>query len=165
MTLAVYLLGLRRLARMTQPQWAAKCGVTRMTVYRWETDRVIPYEHELNRALAAFPVSAQERRAAHFLREQSHSRRRQATTPVDAATTPQDIVSVHRGDFLQALRKRKGWTRAQTVRALGISRSSLSRWERYQAWPPEKTMRHLASALGASGWELVAMTAPLTPSK
>ena len=156
-----YLKRLRQLRRLTQLEWADKCGVTRMTLWRWESGQSVPREYELQAALAALEVSLPGRRRAFALREEARARH------LHVSAAPREQSFVHRGDLLRALRGRRGWTQEQAAQAGGVRRHMLTRWERFEAWPSADRIHALAYALGARENELLALTnglAELWPS-
>ena len=66
---------------ITQSQLSLMAGISRMTVWRWESGAVVPHSFELDMALAAMQVSEQEKDEIYLLWEHQRitSRRRPRT--------------------------------------------------------------------------------------
>jgi DNA-binding transcriptional regulator YiaG len=59
---------------ISQSQLSLKAGISRMTVWRWESGAVVPHSFELDMALAAMQVSEQEKEELYLLWEQKRIR-------------------------------------------------------------------------------------------
>ena len=76
MVLSEYLKVLRLGSGMSRAQWAARSGVTRMTLWRWEQGKSVPHARDLQLALSALTVGAAQRERALRLREEAQEARR-----------------------------------------------------------------------------------------
>jgi transcriptional regulator with XRE-family HTH domain len=61
------------------------------------------------------------------------------------------------GELLKAMRRRRGWTLEQVALHLGVTVSTVSRWERSESWPTEEQLSRLCRMLGANEAEHAAL--------
>jgi transcriptional regulator with XRE-family HTH domain len=64
------------------------------------------------------------------------------------------------GDLWRALRQRRGLTAAEVARTLGVTRSTVTRWEQSETAPGEDRRERLLSLLGALPEDRMALTDP-----
>jgi transcriptional regulator with XRE-family HTH domain len=141
---------------------AAKAGLARSTVNRWERDTHEPRLPELMAVLDALGASKDQReqalirirapRAAQQLRQQA---------PACAGAGVQAGAWVHslggNGALLRAMRRRAGLSQQQVAEHLGVRRHTLSRWEAGEWSPPPERWDPLLSLLQAYPQERAAL--------
>ena len=137
----------RRERGLSLGKLAAKVGVNRSTLSRWESGKTVPRPHELAATCVALdlPVSALD----SF--QESLGR-----APV--ATDSDDTRPPVSGDLLRALRFRHHWTLSETARAANVPVSVLTKWENGDMWPDASRLHTLCFALGASPEETAILT-------
>jgi transcriptional regulator with XRE-family HTH domain len=126
-----------------------KAGIGKATLSRWEAGRTLPRITELERVLDALNVSTARRQEALFCLQAPRAleRLRQAS---------QDVPL--RGDLLRAMRLRLRRTQVEVAAEIGVSQSTLARWEATEDWPSVERLHALCYALEAHEDELVALT-------
>ena len=134
-----------------------RANVHRSTVSRWERGAHEPSRFELDALLAALHASPEE--GAEALQAvqapRAQERRRKETILPPFA---QDMGSPVGGDLLRAMRRRQGKTQEEVARAIGVQRTTLTRWERSETWPDASQLHALCFALNAHPMETAALT-------
>ena len=80
---------------ISQSQLSLMAGISRMTVWRWESGAVVPHSFELDMALAAMQVSKKEKEELYLLWEQQRLR-----TKRRPRTRRNGVRSIHFVDHL-----------------------------------------------------------------
>ncbi len=140
---------------------ARQAELTRMTLHRWETGQCWPRLPELEAYLRALGVSASQRQQALALIEAPRAlvRVRQETARQNQThEVPGKLSATVAGGLLYALRQCRDLTLDEAARLLGVHKSTLSRWERGEAWPTSERLHQVCFLLGASPQELMALT-------
>jgi transcriptional regulator with XRE-family HTH domain len=111
--------------------------------------------YELEAVLTALQASGSERASAW---QQLHAPRvvRAFTTESMRLTLPVGAAPIG-GELLRAMRRRRGWTLEQVAFRVGVTVSTVSRWERSESWPSEEQLACLCAVLGASEAEHAAL--------
>ena len=152
-----YLRELRQSRRLSQTGAARMAGIGRVTLNRWERDLQQPRVFDLQLFLDALGATPAERQHAFAL----------LATPQARAQTRETLAQLgerrgigplpHGGDLLRALRLRRGFSREEAARAVGVTARTLQRWEKADAWPSPALLQSLCYALGARPEELRAL--------
>ena len=132
---------------------AAKAGVSRRSLTRWETGVARPRLDELLRVLAALNVSAQERQ--FLLNKLGTPAAIKVLHEKDGDVLPFPLP--HQGDLLRALRLRLGLRQDDVATRLGVSQATLARWESGRVWPTEPMLHQLCFLLQAQEEEFLAL--------
>jgi transcriptional regulator with XRE-family HTH domain len=142
---------------LTLDQAAARAGVSKRTLLRWEAGKTLPRLPELEAVLAALGVAGARRRhalsrieaprAARLLRRESELDARGQ----ELGTLPMG------GDLLRAMRLRRGRTLEEVAQSIGVRASVISRWERSEMWPETAHLHAFCYTLGAREEELMAL--------
>ena len=156
MSFSEALIQIRTRHGLSRQEWAARSGITRTTLWRWESGKVMPRKVELESALNCLNLARHERQ--EVLRTWSSNR----SEPVAQAAFPSELPLTHRGDMLVALRMRKGWTQSEAAERSGVPRVTLTKWENLVSWPSPERLHTLCYCYDASEEELLALTAPWT---
>jgi transcriptional regulator with XRE-family HTH domain len=130
---------------------ASRAGVNVSTVSRWEAGKTVPNAPELTAVLNALEVGRTTRRT--LLETINAPRALRQLRQAEASAIPPLF-----GDLLWAMRKRRGWTQAQTARLVGVTQAQIVRWEQGDAWPSDEKMHALCWALKALPEEVAALT-------
>jgi transcriptional regulator with XRE-family HTH domain len=111
--------------------------------------------YELEAVLTALRASDSERALAW---QQLNAPRavRVITTKPMSSVLPARAAPIG-GELLKAMRRRRGWTLEQVAFHVGVTVSTVSRWERSEGWPSEQQLSHLCAVLGASEAEHAAL--------
>jgi transcriptional regulator with XRE-family HTH domain len=136
-------------------QLAQASRVNPSTLSRWESDATCPRVYELEAVLTALRASDSERALAW---QQLNAPRavRVITTESLSLVLPARAAPIG-GELLKAMRRRRGWTLEQVAFHVGVTVSTVSRWERSEGWPSEQQLSHLCAVLGASEAEHAAL--------
>ena len=133
---------------------ALKAGTSKAALSYWEAGKHQPRVAELEAVLEALRASPQQRSAALSLVNAPRAvrllRRR------DAGDHP--VSPPVSGDLLRAMRLRRGWPMEQVAAVVGVAASTVSRWERSEAWPTAERLQALCCALGTTAEEVAALT-------
>lgn len=161
-----YLKTLRQQRSLSQAQLAKRANVVERTLRYWESGQWSPSNWELESVLAALEATGPERsqalallttrRGIHLSRRETHLQNqwREESGPLPGT-----------GDLLQAMRIRHGMTQEQFAVALGISRSTVVRWEATEVFPSDENLDRACGLLGAYPEERTALSARrLVPS-
>ncbi len=140
----------RKNKRLSYKELAGLAGVSEATLARWENGRTQPRLAELEAALTALQVSANQRQQALA--------GMQAPRAVKRLRTEADGNVPVSGDLLRAMRMRRGWTQQETAQQAGISQGTLAKWERSEDWPAVERLHTLCYLLQAQEAELIALT-------
>jgi transcriptional regulator with XRE-family HTH domain len=134
---------------------AERAKVNPSTLSRWESDSTLPRVYELEAVLNALQASGTERAQAL---EQLHAPRgvRAMTTATVSLVLPAGAAPIG-GELLKAMRQRRGWTLEQVAFHVGVTVSTVSRWERSESWPAAEQLARLCVVLGASEAEHAAL--------
>ena len=133
---------------------AARAGVSRRSLTRWETGGARPHLEELQRVLSALGVSAQEREV--LLNKLGTPAAIKALHHQDEDAFPFPLP--HQGDLLRALRLRLGLRQDDVATKLGVSQATLARWESGRVWPTESMLHQICFQLQAQEEELLALS-------
>lgn len=144
-------------------QLAQKAAVSKSALSRWESSRCQPRMTELLAVLDALGATPAQRalacarldapRALRQLRHLSAPDAHQPHTSGNGFGPP-----LAAGDLLRALRLRQGATQEQVAARLGVTRSTLARWELGERLPDTEQMQTLCYTLAAREEELIALT-------
>lgn len=143
---------LRQRRGLSMGALAQRAGIQVSTLSRWESGQRQPILSTLEPVLTTLTVTESERR--EILRLLHAPRAIHRLRSLDAAA-----ASPAGGDLLLALRQRKGWTQAQTARAVGVAQSQIARWEKNESWPTTDKLHTLCWHLSAGEDEVAALTA------
>ena len=133
----------RKACGLTIQALAAKAGVHRTTVSRWERGEATPFAHELTRVLEILKVTPQER--------QAHYQSIEAPRALQIARANTNAnLPVSLGEFLWALRQRAGVSQRQVARVAGVAQSLVVKWEKGECWPNMEHLHAFCFAVGAS---------------
>jgi transcriptional regulator with XRE-family HTH domain len=136
-------------------QLAQASRVNPSTLSRWESDATCPRVYELEAVLNALQASDSERVQAL---EQLHAPRgvRALAAASVRLTLPAGAAPIG-GELLKAMRQRRGWTLEQVALHVGVTVSTVSRWECSESWPSEEQLARLCAVLNASEVEHAAL--------
>ena len=132
---------------------AARAGVGKATLSRWEAGKAAPRLAELDAVMDALGASEAQRKqalggiAAPRAAARLHAAGVENEQPAGA------------GDLLRAMRQRRGHAADEVARSLGVSVQSVHAWERSDAWPSAERLHALCRLLGAAPAEVAALTA------
>jgi transcriptional regulator with XRE-family HTH domain len=134
---------------------AERAKVNPSTLSRWESDSTSPRVYELEAVLNALQANGLERAQAL---EQLHAPRgvRALAAASVRLTLPAGAAPIG-GELLKAMRRRRGWTLEQVACHIGVTVSTVSRWERSESWPAAEQLARLCAVLGASEAEQAAL--------
>jgi transcriptional regulator with XRE-family HTH domain len=134
---------------------AHRAKVSPSTLSRWESDSTQPRVYELEAVLTALQASGSERALAW---QQLHAPRGVRAMATEAARLPLPANAAPiGGELLQAMRRRRGWTLEQVAHHVGVTVSTVSRWEHSENWPSAEQLACLCAVLGASEAEQAAL--------
>ncbi|BCW96106.1 MAG: helix-turn-helix transcriptional regulator [Fimbriimonadales bacterium] len=147
MGLAEHLRRLRASRGLSLRQLARASRVSASTLSRWESGATLPRVYELEAVLNALQAREHERACAWQLLNAP----RAAPLAAGAAHggSPLEGTAPMGGELLHALRERRGWTQERVALHLGVTVSTVSRWERSESWPSPEQLARLCEALGA----------------
>lgn len=137
---------------------AASAGISHTTLGRWETGKFLPCLPELEATLNALDATPTQRRQALQL---LHAPRAIHQLHTQTLARTEILLGGQRpsgGDLLRALRRRRGKTQGDVAAALGVTTSTISRWESGQSYPSAEELQTLCYLLGAQEAELIALT-------
>jgi transcriptional regulator with XRE-family HTH domain len=139
---------------------AAKSGLARSTLNRWELDTHEPRLPELTAVLDALGASPAQRE--QFLRLMRAPRaaqhlRQEAQTRAGARGAAWLYSLGGNGALLRAMRRRAGLSQEQVAERMGVRRHTLSRWEAGEWTPPPERWDPLLSLLRAYPEERAAL--------
>lgn len=146
--LAEHLRRMRASRGLTLRQLARAARVNVSTLSRWEAGMTTPRVYELRAVLTALRATETECAQAWQLLDAPRA------TPMavgvrEGAPSPSGAAPIG-GELLRALRGRRGWTLEQVALHVGVTVSTLSRWERSESWPSDEQLGRLCTVLGAS---------------
>lgn len=127
---------------------AQQTALNKSTLSRWESGKVAPRLHEIERVLGAIDVSSEQRKQVLSALESPRA--------VQTLAKEGDSPPVA-GDLLRAMRLRRGMTQAQAAERAGVAQSMVARWERSDDRPTDEHLHSLCWALGAHPDELAAL--------
>ena len=136
---------LRQGKGMTQARMAAQSGVAIRSVTYWEKGQHLPGSQELEGVAQALGLTAEERQALIALLPVSKAVKIARALPTWSAVSPPPGA----GDLIRALRWRRRLSRDTLAQALGVHRTTLTRWESSRAVPDAESRQRLCDALGA----------------
>ncbi|RYG55952.1 XRE family transcriptional regulator, partial [bacterium] len=129
-----------------------------MTLNRWENNHHQPRVADLESLLLTLSASQEQRQQALAL----------LGTPPAQAQIRSIIVQIdkqknigplsHGGDLLRAMRTRRGLSREETAKRVGVTTRTLRRWEKAEVWPSPTHLQTLCYVLQARTEEMVALT-------
>jgi len=150
--LADYLKSLRLAHGQSLESLAIQAGISRKTLSRWEHGMFQPCIPEIESLLTALQASKAERlRALEMLAMPRGARL--LRSEISHIETPDPIG----GELLWGLRLRKGWSLEQLATQIGVSNTTVGRWERGESWPNTSTLEQLCHTLGAHTEEYTAL--------
>jgi transcriptional regulator with XRE-family HTH domain len=123
---------------------AEKSGVGKSTIARWEQGAYLPDIPELRRVMKSLDAREEDIREACSLIPKPRAR----------AIAPTFEFA---GDLLRALRHRQATSLEEAAHSLGISKTTLCKYENGDRKPDAETLRRIASLLHASQEELSAI--------
>lgn len=126
---------------------AARAGVDKGTLSRWESGACEPRLPELEAVLGALAASERERALVLVRMDAPRAARAMRESPPGLELPPS------RGDLLRALRCRRRLALGDIARALRVSVSTVSRWESCQVGIPDSRLSALLDALGVQAEE------------
>jgi len=132
---------------------ALKAGVSKATLSRWEAGVCQPNIPELEAVLDALCAAPEQRFRALSLLAAPRAVRRVREL---AGGIPEGPPVA--GDLLRAMRLRRGLSSEQAAALIGVESSTVSRWERSEAWPAPDRLHALCFALGAREEEVAALS-------
>ena len=156
---------LRKACRLSQSRLAKAAGVAVSTVERWESGKTVPRLSELYAVLCALNANPHE---ANDLRnalrtDAPHTRR--VGLPMPKADAPRPVLPVDSpvpdsatGALLRALRLRRGQAQSVVASAIGVTQSTLARWECGDSWPDPTRLHTICHYLNASPDEIAHLT-------
>ena len=159
-TFGQYLRELRKRQGLTQNKLAQMAQVSPRTLTYWESDSFTPREQELKAALDALKISPQEE--ARLLGMTAGRGEKMFRENVTLTQSLSNMPLPGAGDLLAALRVRKGLPRRETASLLGVSESTLGRWENNRIEIPDSILPQAQTVLKASQREIKALRNRLT---
>jgi transcriptional regulator with XRE-family HTH domain len=131
---------------------AMQAGVSKSALSQWETQARLPRMVELESVLEALGASESQRSLvlAQIDAPRAVRRLRDQALPLGAPPVM--------GDLVRAMRMRRGWTQAQTGAALGVTDSTVARWERGERSLATEHLQTLCYVLEARKEEVAALT-------
>lgn len=154
----------KRLARnLSLRALARECGVSHVTLSAWEKGTHQPRLSELEAVFDTLRVSEAQRRQALALMDAPRAVIRLRREIVENTPELTDLAAAMpgTGDLLRGMRLRRGICREEVAQALGLSVSTLSRWERSEMRPSVENLHQLCFLLHAQEDEIVALTCGL----
>ncbi len=109
------------------------------TLSRWESGTTTPRVYELEAVLDALQAKEQERLQAWQLLQAP--RAAPLAAGAERGDSPLEGAAPIGGELLRAMRTRRGGTLEQVALHLGVTISTVSRWERSESW---SSAEHLA---------------------
>ena len=155
MSLGSHLRQMRASRGLSLRQLAQASRVNPSTLSRWESDATCPRVYELEAVLTALRASDSERALA-WQQLKAPRAVRVITTESVSLVLPAGAAPIG-GELLKAMRRRRGWTLEQVAFHVGVTVSTVSRWERSERWPSEEQLSRLCSLLGATEAEHAAL--------
>ncbi|MCL6567259.1 MAG: helix-turn-helix domain-containing protein, partial [Acidobacteriia bacterium] len=154
-----FLRELRASRRVSLGWLATRAGVGKSTLSQWEKGVYQPIISTLESVLDALRATpAQQEHALSLIWAPRAVRRMQKQVEAQAAALGLDDVPLPtRGEFLRALRRRRGLSLEQVARRLGVTPSTVSRWEQAKSVPPPERWEALFAVLGADHEEQAAL--------
>ncbi|MCL6533930.1 MAG: helix-turn-helix domain-containing protein [Armatimonadetes bacterium] len=146
--MAEHLRRLRASRGMSLRQLARASRVNASTLSRWESGTTTPRVYELEAVLNALQAEAHERLQAWQLLQAP--RAAPLAAGAEKGASPLEGTAPMGGELLRALRIRRGWTLERVALHLGVTVSTISRWERSESWPSAEHLARLCEALGAT---------------
>lgn len=128
---------------------AARAGVHRTTLSRWERGKSLPFAHELTRVLAALGANAAETRA---LCESLDARRAATVLATVEGDVPRERAAwpVTGGEVLRALRRRAGVSQRAVARVAGVAQSLVVKWEKDECLPGDYQLHAFCRTVAAT---------------
>jgi len=142
----------RKHCGLSQSEVAAKSGVSARTLRYWESGEKVPRVMELQSVLKALGVSARE--AVLFISLIKAPRGHQRIKDMAHSLAPHPPVFMsHPGDLIHAMRVRKGISQERLAHELGVSTTTVMRWETMRSSPSESNLERLSALLNADAEE------------
>ena len=157
-TLGNFLRGLRKNRRLTMQEAAQAADINRSTLHRWESGQVQPRLSELEALLHALNASPPQRKQAVALVEAPRARTLVRLELAQMAEQTGLGPLPHGGDLLRAMRLRRGLSLEDVALRVGVTTSTLRRWEKADSWPSVENLHRLCYALEAQSEEMIALT-------
>jgi transcriptional regulator with XRE-family HTH domain len=165
--LGTFLRDLRTSRQMSLTRLAARAGIGKSTLSRWESGRFQPRLSELEAVISALDVGPDEReralalvdapRAVAQLRRESDARR--GAVSGDGWHVSQAVGHAPcTGDLLRALRLRRRLPLDVVAARLGVQARTVRRWEASQSVVPGERLEALCALLGVQPEERAALT-------
>lgn len=136
---------------------ARRSGVSASTISRWESGKSFPCVPELEAALNILHPKDFIRRRI-FLSIDAPRTIQKLQNELQLSRTVGSGVMPTSGGFLKALRQRASMTQADVATRMGISQSTLARWEKGDHWPSTRELHSLCLVIGAREGEVIALT-------
>lgn len=135
---------------MGQAQAARLAGVNHATLYRWETGTVLPRWAELDRFLASIGAGDAERGELLAMLDTPEARRELAALVSARARQPDyEGIAFGQGPVWRSLRLSRHLTIPEVARRLGVTASTVSRWETGRTRIPGRRLVDLADLFEA----------------
>lgn len=123
---------------------ADRAGIARKTLTRWERGEFLPRLPELELALRALQATDQDRNTLLRLLD---APRAYKAVRIQSQARGEDLP--HLGELIRGMRLRAGLTLEQLAREIGVSHTTISRWERGEALPCREHIIAACHSLGA----------------
>lgn len=158
--IGLFLRELRTSRRVSLGWLAIRAGVGKSTLSQWENGVYQPIISTLESVLDALRATpAQREHALSLIRAPRAVRRMQKQMEAQAAAMGlDDVLLPTRGGLLRALRRRRRLSLEQVARQLGVTPSTVSRWEQAKSVPSPERWEALFAVLGAGHEEQAALT-------
>ncbi len=141
----------RKQCKLSQSQLANLSGVSARTLRYWESGEKVPRVVELQSVLQAMGINPQE--ALYYLSLIKAPRGHQhIKLSAEAALHPPVFMS-HPGDLMRAMRVRKGASQQWLATQLGVSLTTIMRWETMRNAPSEQNLERFCALLNANAEE------------
>ena len=141
----------RKAHGLTIEALAARSGIHRTTISRWEREKSVPFSHELNAVLGVLNLSHKERQVLY--RTVEAPRALHIAGAGETATLP-----ISSGELLRALRQRAHVPQRAVARAANVAQNLVVKWEQGECWPSSSQLQIFCFVVGATEDELVFLT-------
>ena len=148
-SLAELLRSLRAARALTLTKLSVRAGIAARTLSYWEAGTYQPRLPELEAALTALGATEAQRTQAIGLLEAPRATRQARLAPGYSRHESELGTLPSGGDLLRCLRLRRGLHLEQAATHMGVSASTVSRWEQGKIAPPSDRLQMLLTFLGA----------------
>lgn len=147
-TFGAYIRWLRRQRGVSQATLAERAGLARRTIAYWEAGEREARLPELEAVLDTLQANAGERARAVALITASRAVRVTRLEGQSSEFSNGGQLPCT-GDLLRAMRLRRGWSAERLASTLGVTRTTVARWERGQTLPSDEMAEQACSVLRA----------------